>query len=95
VRSASRSGRADSHGRGPRCGDEPDHPGPGTPLCSPPLTHRTSRRKAADLSARERELVTLVARGRIDAQIAAELFISVRTVSSYLDRIRGKTGGLV
>ncbi len=44
------------------------------------------------LSARERELVTLVARGRTDAQIAAEMFISVRTVSSHLDRIRDKTG---
>ena len=44
------------------------------------------------LSARERELVTLVARGRTDAQIAAELYISVRTVSSHLDRIRDKTG---
>jgi predicted ATPase/DNA-binding CsgD family transcriptional regulator len=44
------------------------------------------------LSARERELVTLVARGRTDAQIAAQLFISVRTVSSHLDRIRDKTG---
>jgi DNA-binding NarL/FixJ family response regulator len=46
----------------------------------------------ARLSARERELVTLVARGRTNAQIAAELFISVRTVSSHLDRIRDKTG---
>ena len=44
------------------------------------------------LSARERELVTLVARGRTDAQIAAELFISIRTVRSHLDRIRDKTG---
>ena len=44
------------------------------------------------LSARERELVTLVARGCTDAQIAAELYISVRTVSSHLDRIRDKTG---
>jgi predicted ATPase/DNA-binding CsgD family transcriptional regulator len=46
----------------------------------------------AGLSTRECELVTLVARGRTDAQIAAELFISVRTVSSHLDRIRDKTG---
>jgi len=44
------------------------------------------------LSPRERELVTLVARGRTDAQIAAELFITVRTVGSHLDRIRDKTG---
>jgi hypothetical protein len=34
------------------------------------------------LSPRERELVTLVARGYTDAQIAEQLFISVRTVSS-------------
>jgi DNA-binding CsgD family transcriptional regulator len=44
------------------------------------------------LSARERELITLVAQGRTDAQIATELFISVRTVGSHLDRIRDKTG---
>ena len=44
------------------------------------------------LSAREQELVTLVARGRTNAQIAAELHISVRTVGSHLDRIRDKTG---
>jgi DNA-binding CsgD family transcriptional regulator len=44
------------------------------------------------LSARERELVILVAQGRTNAQIAAELHISVRTVGSHLDRIRDKTG---
>jgi predicted ATPase/DNA-binding CsgD family transcriptional regulator len=44
------------------------------------------------LSAREQELITLVAQGRTDAQIAAQLYISVRTVSSHLDRIRDKTG---
>jgi DNA-binding CsgD family transcriptional regulator len=46
----------------------------------------------AQLSARERELVRLVALGRTDAQIAVELYISARTVSSHLDRIRDKTG---
>ena len=44
------------------------------------------------LSARERELVTLVAQGRTDADIAGQLFISIRTVRSHLDRIRDKTG---
>jgi predicted ATPase/DNA-binding CsgD family transcriptional regulator len=44
------------------------------------------------LSARERELVTLVAQGRTNAQIAGQLHISVRTVGSHLDRIRDKTG---
>ena len=47
---------------------------------------------SGQLSARERELVTLVAQGRTNAQIAAELYISVRTVGSHLDRIRDKTG---
>ena len=44
------------------------------------------------LSAREQELVALVAQGLSDAQIAAELYISIRTVSSHLDRIGDKTG---
>jgi serine/threonine-protein kinase PknK len=44
------------------------------------------------LSARERELVSLVAQGSTDVQIASEMLISVRTVGSHLDRIREKTG---
>jgi predicted ATPase/DNA-binding CsgD family transcriptional regulator len=44
------------------------------------------------LSPRERELVTLVAQGRTNGEIAALLHISVRTVASHLDRIRDKTG---
>jgi DNA-binding CsgD family transcriptional regulator len=47
---------------------------------------------APRLSARERELVLLVAEGRTDAQIASQLFISISTVRSHLDRIRDKTG---
>ena len=60
-----------------------EDPGPRQPQAAPGL---------GGLSARERELVTLVAQGRTDAQIAAELYISVRTVRSHLDRIRDKTG---
>jgi len=48
--------------------------------------------RPAHLSTRERELVTLVARGFTDAQIAAELYISVSTVRTHLDRVRDKTG---
>jgi len=44
------------------------------------------------LNAGERELVTLVARGRTDAEIAAQLSISARAVRSRLDQIRAKTG---
>src|SRR5262249_34050004 len=57
------------------------------------LTNPGPPRSAApgpgQLSARERELVILVARGRTNAQTAAELQISVRTVGSHLDRIPG------
>jgi predicted ATPase/DNA-binding CsgD family transcriptional regulator len=56
---------------------------PGPPAAAPGL---------GKLSARELELVTLVAQGRTNAQIAAQLSISVRTVGSHLDRIRDKTG---
>ena len=52
----------------------------------------TARPGLAQLSARERDLVTLVAGGHTDAQIAGQLFISVRTVGSHLDRIRDKSG---
>ena len=44
------------------------------------------------LSSRERELITLVAQGQTDAQIAGKLFISVSTVRTHLDRIRDKSG---
>ena len=53
----------------------------------PPLAAALPR-----LSPRERELISLVAQGRTDAEIAAQLYITVRTVSSHLDRIRDKTG---
>ena len=57
--------------------------GPQTPQTPPTL---------GQLSARERNLVTLVAQGHTDAQIAQQLSISVSTVRSHLDRIRDQTG---
>jgi predicted ATPase/class 3 adenylate cyclase/DNA-binding CsgD family transcriptional regulator len=60
-------------------------------MLTTPSAHPQAR-ELGDLSARERQLVTLVARGRTDAQIAAQLHISVRAVGSHLDRIRDKTG---
>jgi predicted ATPase/DNA-binding CsgD family transcriptional regulator/tetratricopeptide (TPR) repeat protein len=47
---------------------------------------------AGGLSEREREIVALVAGGATDAQIAKQLFLSVNTVRSHLERIRDKTG---
>jgi predicted ATPase/DNA-binding CsgD family transcriptional regulator len=57
-----------------------------------PEPARNGTAELARLSPRERELVTLVAQGRTDAQIAAQLYITVRTVTSHLDRVRDKTG---
>ncbi len=45
-----------------------------------------------NITARERELLALIAGGATDRQIADELFISIRTVRSHLDRISEKTG---
>jgi len=61
-------------------------------LTAPGPHSQTGAEGPAELSVRERELVTLVAQGYTDAQIAARLYISVRTVGSHLDRIRDKTG---
>ncbi|KOG25670.1 MULTISPECIES: response regulator [Streptomyces] len=44
------------------------------------------------LSAREREVLTLVARGTSNRRIAAELFISEATVKTHLTHIYGKLG---
>jgi DNA-binding CsgD family transcriptional regulator len=80
-------------GRGTRHGDEPG--GRGRIRSH---AHRVGSGAAGrgtgleTLSPRERELVTLVAQGHTDTQIAGQLHISVRTVSSHLDRIRDKTG---
>lgn len=46
----------------------------------------------AGLSVREVDVLRLVAAGHTDADIAATLVISVKTVHSHLDRIRDKTG---
>jgi pSer/pThr/pTyr-binding forkhead associated (FHA) protein/DNA-binding CsgD family transcriptional regulator len=45
-----------------------------------------------NITPRERELLGLIAGGATDRQIADELFISIRTVRSHLDRISEKTG---
>jgi DNA-binding NarL/FixJ family response regulator len=52
----------------------------------------TAPSTSGKLSARERELVAMVAQGQTDTQIAERLFISVSTVRTHLDRIRDKSG---
>ena len=57
---------------------------------------QANRNQRADnphaLTDREREILGLVASGERDSDIATQLFISIRTVRSHLDRIRDKTG---
>jgi DNA-binding NarL/FixJ family response regulator len=45
---------------------------------------------SADLSAREVDVVRLVAQGRTNAEIAAELFISVATVKTHIGNVQTK-----
>jgi DNA-binding NarL/FixJ family response regulator len=44
------------------------------------------------LTAREREILRLVSQGLTDKEIAAQLFVSPRTVQNQLGQIRSKTG---
>ena len=44
------------------------------------------------LSGREREVAELVALGRTNKEIAAELFLSEKTVESHMSRLFGKLG---
>ncbi len=53
---------------------------------------RDTRGPRAYLTPQERRILTLLARGETDREIAEELTISVRTVHSHLERIREKTG---
>ncbi len=55
-------------------------------------TDRERSEGALNLTAREKQILALVAAGERDTDIAQELFISIRTVRSHLDRIRDKTG---
>jgi non-specific serine/threonine protein kinase len=70
---------------------EPD-PGVTSALSVPAAGQAAADGSAGPLSAREREIVALLAGGATDAQIAGRLFLSVNTVRSHLDRIRDKTG---
>lgn len=62
------------------------------PLATEPDSSSTSETLAASLSARESQVLALVAEGLTDREIGARLSISVNTVRSHLDRIAEKTG---
>jgi ATP/maltotriose-dependent transcriptional regulator MalT len=56
------------------------------------FTAREQPAGADGLTAREREVLRLVAKGRSNDEIAAELVLSVRTVESHVASIYGKVG---
>jgi len=77
----------------------------GDPILSPQITRRLMNRAAADsgaseqaravlagLTSREFEVVVGVAKGQTNAEIAAELYMSVATVKAHISRILLKLG---
>ena len=62
-------------------------------LGAPPMSIRAVRTAdGGPLTAREREIVELVAQGKANRQIAEELFISEKTVSRHLANVYVKLG---
>ncbi len=76
----------------------------GSALASPSVTQRLIERFAANpgsrtpppeverLTSRELEVLTLVARGRSNAELAAELFVSEKTAKTHVSSILAKLG---
>ena len=77
----------------------------GEPMLSPPVlrrmmeravaeagAHERARRAVDALSPRERDVLAAVGHGRTNAEIAAELFMSVATVKAHITHILTKLG---
>jgi DNA-binding NarL/FixJ family response regulator len=59
---------------------------------APPKTNGNGHDDGATLSPREREILTLLAEGRTQSQIAATLVISSKTVATHIQHILAKLG---
>lgn len=57
---------------------------------APDTRHTTARSRVAALNDREREVAVAVGRGASNAEIAAELFMSVATVKTHVSRVLAK-----
>ena len=67
-------------------------PGPAPAVTVPVARRAPADSQASPLSARERQIMALLAGGASSAKIAETLFITPNTVRTHLDRIRDKTG---
>ena len=67
-------------------------PGPAPAVTVPAVYDAPPDGLAGPLSARERQIMALLAGGASNAQIAQTLFVTPNTVRTHLDRIRDKTG---
>ncbi len=76
---------------GPAGARPTDSPGPETDT-EPRGNAETDIGLPSQLTAREREIASLVAAGLSNKQIAERLFISRRTVDAHLEHIFGKLG---
>jgi non-specific serine/threonine protein kinase len=70
---------------------QPD-PEPAPVVTAPDARRASAGGPAGPLSAREREIMALLAGGASNAKIAETLFVTPNTVRTHLDRIRDKTG---
>jgi predicted ATPase/class 3 adenylate cyclase/DNA-binding CsgD family transcriptional regulator len=70
---------------------QPD-PGPAPAVTVPAVHCAPADSSAGPLSARERQIMALLAGGASNAKIAETLFVTPNTVRTHLDRIRDKTG---
>ncbi len=57
-----------------------------------PPPGEASTERLGDLTEREREVLTLIGRGRSNAEIAGDLFVSGATVKTHVNRILSKLG---
>jgi predicted ATPase/class 3 adenylate cyclase/DNA-binding CsgD family transcriptional regulator len=70
---------------------QPD-PVPAAAVTGPAARRAPADSPAGPLSARERQIMALLAGGASNAKIAQTLFVTPNTVRTHLDRIRDKTG---
>ena len=77
-------------GRAASRGDASLHPRIARRLMAEVTTSGKRHDPAADLTAREMEVLQLIAQGRSNAEIAAELFITERTVKAHVSNLLSK-----